>query len=99
VLFHVTWEFTDTSEAGQQQSLRLFSKWQPGDAQFQAFYGFADGRGGMALVEADSAATLARTTATWTPWMRFDIRPILPVAESAQIANEAAAWRAQSGAG
>ena len=95
MLFHVTWEFSDVSEAGQGRTLELFSKWQPGPGQFQAFYGFADGRGGVALIEAADAATLARTMAPWTPWLHFEARAILPVQESAQINSEAAAWRGQ----
>ena len=35
MLFHVTWEFIDSSEAGQKRSLQLFSKWQPGPGDFQ----------------------------------------------------------------
>ena len=95
MLFHVTWEFSDVSEAGQRRTLELFSQWQPGPGQFQGFYGFADGRGGVALVEAADAATLARTMAPWTPWLHFEARAILPVQEAAQITGEAAAWRAQ----
>jgi Protein of unknown function (DUF3303) len=61
MLFHVTWKFIDTSEAGQKRSLSVFEKWQPpAGADFQGFYGFADGTGGVAIVEADSAATLTR---------------------------------------
>jgi hypothetical protein len=55
MLFHLTWEFRDNSEAEQKRSLQLFSKWTPGPAQFQAFYGYADGSGGVALIEAASA--------------------------------------------
>jgi Protein of unknown function (DUF3303) len=95
MLFHVTWDFADASEEGQRRTLDLFSKWQPGPAQFQGFYGFADGTGGIALVEADTAATLARTVAPWTPWLEFQIRPILPIAEASQISGEAVAWREQ----
>jgi hypothetical protein len=93
MLFHVTWEFIDSSEAGQKRTLQLFSKWQPGPGQFQAFYGFADGGGGVALIEAASAADLAKTTAPWTPWLKFTARVILPIQESAQISGAAAAWR------
>jgi hypothetical protein len=94
VLFLVTWEFTDTSEAGEEASLALFSKWQPGPATFQGFYGYADGTGGCALLEANDAAALARTMAPWTPWLRFEARALLPIEESAAIAGEAVAWRA-----
>ncbi len=93
MLFHLTWEFTDTSEAGQKRSLHLFSKWQPGPGKFQAFYGFADGGGGVAFVEAQSAAELAKTTAPWTPFLKFTTRVILPIQESAEIGGTAAGWR------
>jgi uncharacterized protein DUF3303 len=93
MLFHVTWDFVDTSEDSQKRSLRLLSAWQPGPAKFQGFYGFADGTGGMAIVETDSAADLAKTTAPWTPFLKFTARVILPVQEQAQISGEAAAWR------
>jgi Domain of unknown function (DUF3303) len=93
VLFHVTWEFKDSSEAGQKRTLQLFSKWTPGPAQFQAFYGFADGGGGVALIEAASAADLAKSIAAWTPWLKFTARVLLPVRESSEISAAGMAWR------
>ncbi len=94
MLFHVSWEFIDNSEDGQGRTLGLFSKWQPGPGQFHAFYGYADGTGGLAIVEAADAATLTRTLAPWTPWLSFEAKVILPVQETAAINAEAAAWRA-----
>jgi hypothetical protein len=93
MLFLVSWEFIDNSEAGQKRSLQLFSKWQPGPAKFLGFYGFADGAGGVAIVEATTAADLAKTTSPWTPFLRFSTRPILPVEESSKIAGASMAWR------
>jgi Protein of unknown function (DUF3303) len=94
MLFHVAWEFIDQSEEGQQRSLSILSKWQPpAGADFKAFYAFAGGGGGFAIIEVDSAATLARTTAPWTPWLSFTVHAILPNEESAGIAAEAMAWR------
>jgi hypothetical protein len=51
------------------------------------------GRGSVALIEADSAATLSSTTAPWLPWLRFSMTPIVPVEESSAIAGEAVAYR------
>jgi hypothetical protein len=94
MLFHVTWQFIDTSEEGQKRSLAVFAKWQPpAGAEFQGFYGFADGTGGVAIIEADSAQTLARTTDPWTPWLHFEVTPIVPIEEATAIANEAVAFR------
>ena len=61
MLFHVTWEFIDTSEEAERRSLAVFGKWQPpAGAEFKGFYGFADGGGGVALIEADSAVVALR---------------------------------------
>jgi hypothetical protein len=94
MLFHVMWEFTDEAEESERRSLAVFASWQPpAGAEFKGFYGLADGSGGVAIVEVDSAATLARTTAPWTPWLRFSVTPILPIEESTAIAGEAIAFR------
>jgi hypothetical protein len=93
MLFHVTWDFIDSSEAGQKRTLHLFSKWQPGPGKFHAFYGFADGNGGVAIIEAANAADLAKTVAPWTPFLKFTTRVILPVQESSAISSAAASWR------
>ena len=94
MLFHVAWEFIDTSEDAERRSLAVFAKWEPpAGAEFKGFYGFADGGGGVAIIEVDSAATLARTTAPWTPWLRFTATPIVPIEESAAIGTEGIAFR------
>jgi hypothetical protein len=95
MLFHVMWEFVDTTEEGQRRSLSVFSGWEPpAGADFsRGFFGFSDGTGGVALVDVDSAATLSRTIDPWTPWLRFTVTPILPIEEASAIANEAVAFR------
>jgi hypothetical protein len=94
MLFHVTWDFIDTSEEGERRSLAVFEQWQPpAGAEFKGFWGFSDNSGGVAIIEADSAATLARTTAPWTPWLHFTVTPIVPIEEATAIAGEALAWR------
>ncbi|HEX5369241.1 MAG TPA: DUF3303 family protein [Dehalococcoidia bacterium] len=94
MLFHVTWEFIDTSEEGARRVLNVFSKWQPAaGAEFKGFYQFADNTGGVGIIEIDSAATLARLTAPFIPWMRFTASPILEVQEATPIDAEAMAFR------
>ena len=93
MLFHVSWDYIDVSEAGQRQAMDLFAKWQPGPGQVQAFYDFADGEGGVSLIEASSASDLAKTLAPWTPFLKFTARPILPIRESVEIRLAAKAWR------
>ncbi len=97
MLFHVSWEFIDTSEEGQRRSLGIFAQWQPpAGAEFKGFFGYANGGGGFALVEVDSAETLERTCSPWTPWLRFTATPIVPIEQSSQIAGEAMAFVTRS---
>ena len=64
------------------------------DADLTDIEGSYDARGGaFEMIEADSAATLARTTAPWAPWLRFTSTPILPIEESSALAGEAVAFR------
>ena len=94
MLFHVTWEFVDTSEEGIRRNLALFSQWKPPEGfEFKGFWGFADNSGGVAIVETDSAETAARATAPFVPWLRFNSTAIVPIEESAAIASEAVAYR------
>ena len=94
MLFHVTWEFIDATEEGQRRSLKVFAGWQPPDGtEFHGFYGFASGGGGVALIEAENAADLARAIFPWTPWLRFTSTPIIPIEESAAIATEGVQFR------
>jgi hypothetical protein len=94
VLFHVTWDNIDNSDEAQREGLAMLGKWQPpAGAEFKGFYGFAGGGGGVAIIEADSAATLARTTAPWTTRLSFTVTPILPIEESSAIGAEAIAFR------
>ena len=93
MLFHVTWQFHNPSEESQKRTLSLFQKWTPGPGQFQAFYGFVDGTGGVAFIEAANAADLARTLSPWTADLTFTTQAILPIEETAAINGEGLAWR------
>ena len=93
MLFLATWDFVDTSEEGLKRSLSIFQNWQPpAGAEFKGFYAYADSMGGAAIIEADSAATLARTTAPWVPWLAFTVKPLIPIEDSVAISAEASAF-------
>ena len=93
-LYHLTWEFTDTSEDGVKRSLAVFGAWEPPAGQeFIGFYATADGSGGVAIVEADSHETLTRGTAPFVPWVKFSATPIVPIEQGAAIGAEGIAFR------
>jgi hypothetical protein len=96
MLFHIYWQFKENnSEEDQKRVLELLKAWKPpAEAEFKGFYALADNSGGVAIVEIDSAATLARTTAPFTAWMKFTTTPIVTVEEAMGINGEAHAFRA-----
>jgi hypothetical protein len=94
MLFHVTWNFVDPTEDSERRHVALFAAWQPpAEAEFQAFYINVDYSGGMAILEVESASTLADTMAPWLPWLRFHATPIEPVEQSIARRREAIAFR------
>ena len=58
--FLITWSLGSGSEAEQARILALFAKWEP-PIELKEWSGFADGDGGMCIVEADTVEQLAAT--------------------------------------
>ncbi len=94
MLFHTHWDVIDRSEEGQKRLLAVFGAWTPPDGfEIKGFYTYADSSGGFNIAEADSAATVARATAPFTPWLRFTTVPIVEVEEGVGIGQEAISLR------
>ena len=95
MLFAVT--FTPRSgltEERDKRILKLFTNWKPpAGFDFKGFYDYADGDGGIALVEAGSAEVMLEGFAPWSPFFEFRVRPIVPVEKSTPIFEKAIAWR------
>ena len=93
--FGVTWVSRGTgSEDADKRTLALFSKWQPpAGVDFKAFYDYADGSGGLAIVETDSAEGLLETMAPWATFFTFTVRPLVASEKAAAIYGKMTAWR------
>lgn len=93
--FAVTWVPTSgLTEDRDKRTLRLFSNWKPpAGVEFKAFYDYADGNGGIALVEANSAEAILETTGPWATFLAFTIRPVVPSDKAAAIWEKSLAWR------
>lgn len=93
MLFVVTWKEKFTSEDQEKRGLQLLSNWEPPEGvEFKGFYARAD-QGGFAIVEADTADNLMRTTAPWGVYLDFDLSPIVEMELASNIFGEALGWR------
>lgn len=91
--FLITWEFTEAvSETEQARVLAVFAKWQP-PIELSEWSGFVDGGGGFAIAETTDSKTLSRITAPWLPWLRFSVRGIQPIQDTAETGQEAVQFR------
>lgn len=95
MLFSIEWvNRAGATEETDKRTLKLFTHWQPpAGVDFKAFYNYADGGGGIAIVESESAELLLETTAPWATYLDFTIRPLVPADKSAAIFGKAHAWR------
>ncbi len=95
MLFHMVYRYRSADEAATERRLRLFQNWQPPQGfKMQAAYTFADGSGGVNIVETDSAAAIAKATAVFAPYLDFDITPIASTEDGVAAHEEAIAFRA-----
>ena len=96
MLFGVVYKTRNSSEEGERRSLQLFTSWQP-PFEFKAHYAFADGSGGMGVVEADSGAQILEGTGVWWPWFDFELLPVIPIEEAVPIYQKINDWRSSVG--
>ena len=95
MLFAVTYVVrpggTDESE---RRTLQVFGGWTPPQGyQFQAHYTRADGRGGIAIVENDSAAALLEAAAPFATYLEFEVVPIVDITEGVAVLQRVQSWR------
>lgn len=82
------------TEDRDKRTLKLFSSWKPpAGYEFKGFYDYADGDGGIAIVEASSPEVMLEAHAPWATFFEFNIRPIVDVEKSTAILNKSYAWR------
>jgi Protein of unknown function (DUF3303) len=79
------------TEETSARSLQVFGKWTP-VSTFTEFLGRVDGEGGFAVVEADDPAMVAKDIAPFVSWFEFTVHPVLGIADTAAIGNEAVAF-------
>jgi hypothetical protein len=94
MLFAVTYTFrASASEATVKRLNTLFGKWQPPKGyEIKAHYSFADGTGGLTLVETGSVAAMYEATIPWAPFVEFRAVPLIEIEKSFPIATAAIAW-------
>ena len=76
--------------AGGEAAQKLLSNWAPSPAAtMHQWVQRCDGNGGFAVLETDNAAELYKDLATWSPWLDFQVYPVLDILQASPITSEA----------
>lgn len=86
-----TWRAGLTEET-QERTLNLFTQWSP-PFEFKANYTRGDGKGGIGIVESDSAEAIVEGIAPWGPFFDFEVMPIVDIQAAVPVLQHAYAWR------
>jgi hypothetical protein len=86
----------EQTEENLETLLKAFSKWQPEDGlKVLSFLAAVEGSGGYVIVETSDPKALTTFIQKFVAWNDIKVIPVIEVAESAEIARQTAAWRAQ----
>ena len=92
MLFAVIYTERNPTEESQKRSLKLFTSWTPpAGLTFKAHY--ASTEGGIAIVEAESAAAVLEGIGPFTPFFDFKALPVVDMMEAVPIFQRLNAWR------
>jgi hypothetical protein len=82
------------NEALDQRTLKLLAAWKPpAGFDLKGWYDYADGSGGVAIVDVASAEVLLEAVAPWSTFLAFSVKPLVPVETSTPIFQRGVAWR------
>ena len=95
MLFAIAWtNRAGATEETDKRTLKLFKNWQPpAGLDFKGFYDYADGDGGIAIAESNSAELILEATGPWATYFDFTVRPIVPSDKASAIFEKVIAWR------
>jgi len=79
-------------EAAEKRSMQFLAKFEPTVA-ISVWVERIDGRGGFAVFESDDPAAMAKDIAIWTPYLDFELHPVLDVMEATPAQQAGIAFR------
>ncbi|HVV37831.1 MAG TPA: DUF3303 family protein [Acidimicrobiales bacterium] len=73
-----------------ESAQKLLANWTPSpNADIKEWVQRCDGTGGFAVIEGDNMTDLYRDLATWSPWLKFEVVPVLDIMQATPITEEA----------
>ena len=81
-------------EAREKRTFRMLAAWKPpAGFDMKGWYDYADGSGGVAIVDAASPDVLLEAVSPWALFLKFSVKPLVSVEASTPIFQKGIAWR------
>ena len=76
--------------ASAESAQKLLANWAPSPSgTIREWVTRVDGYGGFAVIDGDNPKELLKDLATWSPWLRFELFPVVDVLDATEPTQEA----------
>ena len=76
--------------AGGEAAQKLLANWTPSPAAtIHQWVARCDGNGGFSVIETDNAGELLKDLSTWSPWLDFQVYPVVDILDATPLTQEA----------
>jgi hypothetical protein len=96
---HMKFVIAYTSQAGgsaedniksAEAAQKLLANWVPSPSgTIHQWVSRLDGNGGFSVIETDNASDLLKDLSTWSPWLRFELFPVIDILDGTVATQEA----------
>jgi hypothetical protein len=94
MLFSVVYTSKHIDEEADKRSIDLFKSWTPpAGFEFKSHYSFADGSGGVAIVDVASPEAMLEGLTPWQPFHEFEAVPVVEISAAVPIIDRVNTWR------
>lgn len=81
-------------EARDKRTTKLLAAWKPPVGfDMKSWHNYADGSGGIAIVDVSSSEVLMEALAPWSTFFEFSAKPLVSVEASTPIFEKGISWR------
>lgn len=76
--------------AGGEAAQKLLGNWTPSAAAtIHQWVQRCDGNGGFSVLETDDAGELLKDLTTWSPWLEFQVYPVVDILDATSLTQDA----------
>jgi hypothetical protein len=92
VLTYTTHDYGSVEDGVEalEAAQKLLSTWSPTPTvTIHQWVSRCDGNGGFSVIETDNAGDMFKDLSTWSPWLDFQVFPVIDISDATPLQQEA----------